>query len=348
MTKQSIASNVTQFTSERPAFLITIDTEGDNLWSRPRQVTTENSRFLPRFQQLCEQRGLKPTYLVDYDMARSAEFVDFGLDAIGRSAAEIGMHLHPWNTPPCWDLTGDDLRHQPYLNEYPASAIRDKVALMTDLLGEAFGVAIRSHRAGRWAFNETYAQALIDNGYWVDCSVTPHITWQSHLGDPAGSGGADYRGFPGRAYFVDPEDISRPGQSRLLELPMSIRPCRFDSVRRIRERFGEHALISRVLNRFVPRYTWFRPKRDNLPAMLDVLRWVKQQRIDYVEFILHSSEFMPGGSPTFVTESDIESLYESLDALFEAATSAAFQGATLTEYYMQYEPFKWPDKSCLS
>ena len=37
------------------AFLITIDTEGDNLWACPREITTYNSHYLPRFQQLCER-----------------------------------------------------------------------------------------------------------------------------------------------------------------------------------------------------------------------------------------------------------------------------------------------------
>jgi hypothetical protein len=329
-------ANEARFDSDSPAFLITIDTEGDNLWSRPRCVTTENARFLPRFQTLCERFGLKPIYLVDYDMGRSREFIEFGLDAIKRSQAEIGMHLHPWNTPPNDSLTSDDLTFQPYLVEYPESAIRDKVALMTDMLGETFGVPIRSHRAGRWAFNETYARVLIDCGYAVDCSVTPNVSWRDNVGDPAGQGGTDYREFPGRAYWVDPDDIRRDGTSRLLEIPMSIRPCRFASVKRIRQRCGERALISRVLSRLVPRYTWFRPRRGNLAEMLGILRWVKRQGIDYVEFILHSSEFMPGGSPTFVTEADIERLYESLEELFQAATSASFQGATLIEYHAQY------------
>ncbi len=35
-----------------PRFLITIDTEGDNLWSLPREITTSNAKFLPRFQNL--------------------------------------------------------------------------------------------------------------------------------------------------------------------------------------------------------------------------------------------------------------------------------------------------------
>lgn len=46
-------------------FLITVDTEGDNLWQwKPgEKITTENSLFIPRFQELCEKYGLIPTYL---------------------------------------------------------------------------------------------------------------------------------------------------------------------------------------------------------------------------------------------------------------------------------------------
>ncbi len=326
------------FTAETPAFLITIDTEGDNLWHSPREVTTKNAAFVPRFQSLCERWGFKPTYLVDYDMARSREFQEFGCDAIRRSTAEIGMHLHAWSTPPEFELTGNDTACRPYLIEYPEAVLRDKVALMTDLLEQTFGVPMRSHRAGRWAFNETYAKALIDQGYWVDCSVTPHITWKNNYGNPAGEGGIDYRDFPEHAYFVDPDEIGRVGCSPLLEIPMTIRPCKSGLIRRIRRRFGEQAIVSRALNRLVPAHTWFRPRRKkNLVDMLEILGWVKRKKIDYVEFMLHSSEFMPGGSPWLRNESDIDALYESLEIVFQAATSAQFRGATLAEYYLQYK-----------
>jgi hypothetical protein len=316
---------------QRPAFLITIDTEGDNLWARPKQVTTANARFLPRFQQLCESHGLKPTYLTDYDMARSEEFVEFGRDAAARGTAEIGMHLHAWNTPPLRPLTDDDDAHHPYLIEYPESVLREKIAFMTDLLAERFGDSPRSHRAGRWAFNGVYAKALLDHGYEIDCSVTPHVSWAGHRGDPAGTGGSDYRTFPAQAYFVDTDDISRPGDSQLLEVPMSIMPCRIGIVNRMRERLSERSLARRGLNRFFPPQTWFRPKTDNLDQMLAVMEWVGREQLDFVEFMLHSSELMPGGSPSFPGEADIERLYDNLEALFEAA-SASFVGATLSEY----------------
>ena len=122
------------------------------------------------------------------------------------------------------------------------------------------------------------------------------------------------------------------------EIPMTIRPCQSDLVRWIRRRCGERALVSRALNRVVPPHTWFRPRRKkNLPGMLDILDWVKSQRIGYVEFMLHSSEFMPGGSPWLRSENDIEGLYDSLEVLFEAASSASYQGATLSEYYVDFQ-----------
>lgn len=315
-----------------PRFLITIDTEGDNLWGRPKKVTTENVGFLPRFQALCESWGFKPTYLVDYDAARSAVFIEFGKEVLRRGTAEIGMHLHAWSTPPGYHLTQDDVVHHPYLIEYPEPVIVDKVAFMTDLLGETFGVAIRSHRAGRWAFNRVYAEALLAEGYRVDCSVTPGLSWQAHRGHPRGSGGSDYRQFPSRAYFIDLDDISRPGQSDLLEIPMTIMPCPFELVNRIRETSAERSVLRRAIDRFFPPHTWFRPKTDNLHRMLSVLSHVAKRSLDYVEFMLHSSELMPGGSPSFPDEAASEKLYQNLNVLFDAA-AGRFQGSTLSEYY---------------
>jgi len=313
-------------------FIITIDTEGDNLWSRPHTVTTENALYLHRFQELCESKGLKPTYLTDYDMARSDRFIEFGRRIVQRDTGEIGMHLHPWNTPPLHPLTDDDNRYHPYLIEYPSALIRDKVALMTELLRDTFNVALRSHRAGRWSFNHVYAQALIEHGYRVDCSVTPHITWESNTGDPRGKGGADYRRFPSHPYFVDRNDIARPGDSELLEVPMSVMPCSWPAINDLRGRFAKGSLPRRVIDRLFPAYSWFRPTRSNLARMRKMLVWARASRLDYIEFMLHSSELMPGGSPTFPAAADIEQLYKDIGTLFEAAAGWT-HGATLSEFY---------------
>src|SRR5690349_5680625 len=129
-----------------PAFLITIDTEGDNLWQKPRTITTRNAAYLPRFQALCERHALRPTYLTDWEMVNCPRFHAFARDALLRRACEIGMHLHAWNSPPIVALTEDDYLHQPYLIAYPEPQIRDKVKVLTCKLEETFGVKMLSHR----------------------------------------------------------------------------------------------------------------------------------------------------------------------------------------------------------
>lgn len=315
-----------------PRFLITIDTEGDDLWSAPRTVTTRNSKFLPRFQALCESYGLKPTYLTNYEMARCPDFREFGRDVLRRGTAEVGMHLYAWDTPPLQPLTDDDQTHQPYLFDYPPAVMADKVAVMTDLLEDTFGRKMVSHRAGRWGFNATYARLLVDRGYRVDCSVTPHKSWSMHRGAPGGAGGPDYTHFPDRAYFVDLDDIRAAGTSPLLEVPLTV--LRPGPVGRALHRLVRRAPrpLRTPVNRLFPPIVQLRPGRGNLRQLLGVLRRARAEGRDYVEFMLHSSEFMPGGSPTFRTEADIERLYDDLNALFGAARQGGWRGATLGEY----------------
>lgn len=136
-----------------PAFIITIDTEGDNLWQNHDRITTENARYLPRFQQLCEKYGFKPVYLTNYEMASDPVYVEFAQDVIARGCGEVGMHLHAWNSPPEIPLTDNDWANKPYLIEYPAEVIQQKVDYMTHLLEDTFQTKMVSHRAGRWAMN---------------------------------------------------------------------------------------------------------------------------------------------------------------------------------------------------
>jgi hypothetical protein len=65
--------------------------------------------------------------------------------------------------------------------------------------------------------------------------------------------------------------------------------------------------------------------------MLGLVRQVTNTGSTYVEFMLHSSELMPGGSHTFSTSESIEALYADVEKVFKAAASS-FSGMTLTEY----------------
>jgi hypothetical protein len=289
-------------------------------------MTTHNAAFLPRFQQLCERFGFTPTYLTNYEMARSAAYRKFAHDVLRRGTAEVGMHMHPWDSPPIVPLGARDWYDQAYATEYPEAVIDQKVEHMTRLLEDTFQTAVTSHRAGRWGFSSSYARSLIRLGYEVDCSVTPLVNWEHHPGSPTGSGGPDFRNFPDHAYFLDPTDISRAGNSSLLEVPMTIIEGK---------RPWNRELARRLLGRKGPRIVWLRPDGSNLNALLQVVETAVANRRAYLQFTLHSSELMPGGSPTFRTARSIENLYRDLGVLFEAV-SRHFAGRTLSEFSRQF------------
>lgn len=314
---------------KKVSFLITIDAEGDNLWANPKEITTKNSFFLPRFQDICERYNFKPTWLTNFEMAADPFYVEFAKDVIKRGQGEVGMHLHAWNTPPIESLTENDARYAPYLIEYPEKLLREKIVFMSQFLEDTFSIQMRSHRAGRWAFNEKYAAILSELGFWVDCSVTPLVNWKFTLGDPNGKGGTDYSNFPNKAYFIDPNDISLEGNSDLLQVPMSTAYRHGAIINNIRKG------IDKIRGKKRPiRVRWLRPTGNNLKPMVQIAKSHLNNGSDYLEFMLHSSEFMPGGSPTFKTGEDIEKLYGELEFFF-SWVSQFTTGATLSEYYLQ-------------
>lgn len=307
-------------------FLISIDTEGDNLWDwKPgKAITTENTRFLPRFQALCDRYGFKPTYLTNYEMAADPRFVDFAAEAQHRGACEIGMHLHAWNSPPDFALqerTDGIASGCPYLIEYPVDVMEEKVAYMTAYLQERFGQRPTTHRAGRWAMNADYFRLLDKYGYTVDCSVTPGKDWSSAAGFTQGSQGSDYSDYPEKPYIVEGTSV--------LEIPVTVREnhrVKRDSDRRIKHILGNCYRAMKGQGKL-----WLRPNGRNLEDMLWLADRCARNSDGYLMFMLHSSELMPGGSWTFNTPEKIESLYSDLERLF-AHISEKYVGATIGEY----------------
>lgn len=321
----------------RPAFLITVDTEGDDQWQPARVITTRNAAFLPRFQRLCERFGFKPVYLTNYEMVQSPNFVEFARDVLMRDAGEVGMHLHAWSSPPLHPLTRDDFGLHPYLVEYPDRLMRAKLERLTAELEECFGCKMVSHRAGRWGFDARYAAMLGELGYLVDCSVTPGLSWSANPGAPSGRGGTDYSNFPHRPYFMNAQRIAEPAADGLLEVPMTVKA---NALYRQVPSIYRTRVVRRFANRIAPGQTWLCPVqttlraslRRHLAAMLATARAVRGGGAVHLEFMIHSSELMPGGSPIFRTQPDIEMLYDYLERLFEDVYEWC-DGMTLAEFY---------------
>ena len=320
-----------------PFLLITVDAEGDNLWSRPADVTTRNAQCLPPFQDLCERHGCRPTYLLTYEMARCAVFREFGRRVVDAHAAEIGMHLHAWNSPPEVPLTDRDWWYQPHLTHYPEEAMRQKIRRLTLTIQDAFGIPVISHRGGRWGFDERYARLLVEQGYKVDSSVTPGVSWRQKAGSRFDRLAPDYSAFPLLPYFADLEDVSRPGDSTLLEVPVTTRrvpleapPARTDGA---------------LLNPTVVR--WLRPNGRNGRALRQLAVQSLAEGRNCLVLMLHSSELLAGGSPASPREEDVHALSRDVEALL-TELDGRITPVTMSELYDAFVQMPREDHSTWS
>lgn len=294
-------------------FIITVDTEGENGWSwQPgKEMTTENASFIPRFQNLCDNYGFKPVYLTNYEMAINDEYIQNATKWESEDRCEIGIHPHSWNNPPIVNLKGP-FKGQEYLFEHSAEVMRSKFSTLFNLLTNRIGHNPISHRAGRWAMDDRYFEILSEFGIKVDCSYTPGIDWQKCKGIT--KGGSNYLNVTTSPHFIN----------GILEVPVTIRTFRA---------IGKGSLRHKLRTLILPHKVWCRPSMHSLSEMKKLVNLIKNdESSNYIEFMIHSSELMPGGSPYFVTDCQIESLYISLKHLFEYVNKSGFSGITLKEY----------------
>ncbi len=307
-------------------FIITVDTEADNQWARPSGESLKNISFLPRFQKLCHRFNLPPTYLVTYEVASDEEAITI-LKSFQTEGAEIGAHLHPWTTPP-FSLSRDTERliHR-FPHELSKEELKNKLLSLTEIITKNFGQPV-SFRSGRWGFNDGVAKELSGQGYLIDCSVTPKLSWQNTKGDPNKNGGPDYRQAPLIPYY----------RNGILEIPLTVVATGIFNkenclVLKIFNFLPEN-LFKKIINRLFFRIKTLRifpeTSKNDLEA---IILSAKKNNLPVIEFMIHSSELMPGGSKYGENPADIEKIYKNLEELFFLVNKHKIKGLTLKEYF---------------
>ncbi|MEN6302027.1 MAG: hypothetical protein ABFD96_04840 [Armatimonadia bacterium] len=318
-----------------PTFLITIDTEADDEWHDEGDRTYANIQALPRLQDLCDRHGLKPTYLVTYDVTADDPSRET-LQTLSRAGnCEVGAHLHAWSTPPHYDLMPGIFQHSPYLHEFPPDIQAAKLDSLTDALTAAFGKP-RSYRGGRWSFDSLAASMLIERGYVVDTSVTPGISWRINGGYEPGSGGPDFS-----RETVRPYRLVLDGQE-LVEAPVSIAAT--GALRRLAHSPFDSlgalgALCRRGLHKTgLCRMVWLRPGFSSADEMHWVCDELWRQGVPLLNLMFHSSELIPRGSPRVRTQSAADEIWASLDSVFDYVTNhVGAQSVTLTSWARDWQ-----------
>ena len=298
-----------------PYFIITVDTEGDNLWKWKKgdPISTQNAVLIPKFQELCEKYNFKPVYLMNYEMVCDKALVSYLTDQVYNDLCEIGIHIHAWNSPPEYELESM-YDGNAYITEYPNEIVYEKLVFLKDKIESEFGTRVVSHRSGRWAIDEAYFKILEDVGIKVDCSITPQIDFSKMPGTTVNHGPNYLK------EKIYPHNV-RPG---LLEVPMTTR-----KIRRISTGSLKHRIKSVILGDDF----WMRLLKKDMSDFFYLKKYIeKERKCDYVEFMIHSSELLPGGNPYFKTVNDVNHLWFMLDCVFESFSNSGYVGITLNDY----------------
>lgn len=309
-----------------------IDTEADNQWSEKARRTLEvrNAERLPALQALLERHGVRPTYLVTYEMA-TTEASAAVLRDLGRSGrCEIGAHLHPWSSPPL--STQENVGH-PFPSQLDTPTLTRQLRELTQVIEERLGVRPTTYRAGRWGLDERALPVLEELGYTVDTSVDPML-------NETRKGGPLFAGAPSSPYRPDYTNLRKPGAARILEVPVS--SGTLPNLGKALETFyvGLPPLRFRgALKRLGLKPVWLRPSYNELEDMKAFASGLAQRGASCFNIAFHSSEILPGGSPYSPDQRSIDKLLADLEGLLEHLTTRlGAAGRTFSEFAAGFEP----------
>ncbi len=191
----------------RPMLLVVVDTEEEFDWKLgfdPKATSVTAITKIGRFQEVCDEFGIRPTYVIDYPIASQKEAIDALRGIVESERATLGAHLHPWVNPPIEEEVS--ARHS-----YPGNLERDlearKLRTLVETIERNFGVRTTVYKAGRYGVGPNTSALLEGEGFDVDLSVYPRA-------DLRDDGGPDYTRF-------GPEPFWFGESRRLLEIPVT-------------------------------------------------------------------------------------------------------------------------------
>ena len=312
-------------TAASPAILMGIDTEADDQWSRAGRDRQEvrNAERLPALQALCDEYGVRPSYLVTHEMATSPRSAAILQELARTGRCEIGAHLHPWSSPP---FRPEDKAAHTYPHNLPPDLLDRQLRELTDTIEQRFGVRPTTYRAGRNGFDGGTLPILEKLGYTVDTSVDP-------LFNERRKGGMAFAGAPLVPYHPSYDDVRRPGASKILEVPITA--ATDPPLPRVVER--AYASLPAIpyrgaLRRLGIRPVWLRPSYTSRERMIAFASRLRRRGAPCFNIIFHSSELLPGGSPYTPDAASVERFHDDLRALLAHLVGLGGVGRTYAEF----------------
>lgn len=313
-------------------FCVTVDTEEEWDWASgyptgPTRVW--NVALLPRLQQLCERHAAAVVYFVNHAVLSDPTATTVIQHLAARPNVEIGLHIHPWNTPPLANGPSVPTRDS-FLHNLPWEVAKAKLDATLGAFAAA-GLRPTSFRGGRYSTSPEIQDHLRNRGVLADASVLPFTTW-------ADDGAPDFRD-------RNPVPVRRVTPAGALwELPLTFGYTR----RPFAKWHGIMAAAGRgvwkplravgLMDRLgIVRKAWLNLENPAYSDPAGFVPVVAAERLPFACFTLHSSSLLPGGSPYCPTQADVDRLLTRTEQCLSAAVTAGWRPATVTQTAKELE-----------
>ncbi|MCR8924107.1 polysaccharide deacetylase family protein [Dasania sp. GY-MA-18] len=291
-----------------PQLIVVIDTEEEFDWGAgPDRSKTSVSamQHIDRVQNIFDQYGIVPCYVVDYPVVSQAQGVALLRQYHSEGRCEIGAHLHPWVTPPYDEEVS---AFNSYAGNLPAELERKKLQAMVDKITEVFAKRPTIYKAGRYGLGSNSSAIMEQLGFEVDVSVCPPVDYRA-------DGGPDYSRAHAQPFWFGSDN-------GLLELPVT------------GAFVGWAGALQRPLYNMAGKLQKFKAKGilSRLSAvdrlMLSPEGFSSQEHIKLTEYLLkrgvrtftwsfHSTSVKPGMAPYVKTEQDLAEFLDSFRRYFD-------------------------------
>ena len=322
--------------------IITIDTEEDNWKSySATDNPVSNIESIPTLQKLFDKFGVRPTYLLTYPVATNPRSVEILKRILEEGKCEIGMHCHPWNTPP-FDEKANITARDTMLCNLPENLVNEKMSVLHETISKSFGIVPTSFRAGRWGFSSAVSRSLCLLGYKVDTSVTPFYSWKDFHGP-------DFSEFTPDLFRIKVSISSNQFvDSILLEVPVTIGFLQsdFNKYQRIRKTlYNTFARKLRLIGMMhylgILNRTWLSPELSDAHAMIKLAGRMVENNFSWLNLSFHSTSLI-GGQNNFVKKGEERTFLKRIEEFLMFCSSSGWESQTLSQVANSSEIQKTP------
>lgn len=301
-------------------FALSVDTEEEFEWAGPLSRSDHSVSSVPALREgqcFFAAAHVRPLYYIDKPILDSPEAIDIFGAFIAAGEADVGVHLHPWVTPPFDEHVS---RPNSYAGNLPEAIERAKLCHVRDCIVERLGVRPLAYRAGRYGIGPNSFRILEEEGFRVDSSVR-------NLFDYRDDGGPDFRWADHHPYFV--------GANRaILELPLTALYIgrmgaigrsiygRVGHVRPIRSLLARTGLIERIP--LTPEGVPAAKACAAIDIALDI-------GIRLLTMSFHSPSLAPGHTPYVRDAAELAAFYRWFDTVFDHCARRGVEPAGLSD-----------------